>query len=198
MTHALGCAHDWDARQQCFRPRSDAFGATDLEAIFVAGDCGGIGGARVAECRGRLVALGAAASLGKLTAAERDRIAQPIRRELRPHDALRGFLDTLYAPRPELLAPPDDVVVCRCEGVTAGRIREAASLGCRGPNQVKSFTRCGMGPCQGRMCGPTVNGTLAEALGLSPAEVGTFRIRPPLKPLRLGELAALAGEERAA
>jgi NADPH-dependent 2,4-dienoyl-CoA reductase/sulfur reductase-like enzyme len=198
MTLALGCAHDWDAGQSCFRPRTGAFGATSEEAIFVAGDCGGIGGARVAESRGQIAALGVAASLGRLALAERDRMAAPVRRELRSHDAVRGFLDALYAPAPALLSPPDDVVVCRCEGVTAGRIREAVSLGCRGPNQVKSFTRCGMGPCQGRLCAPTVTGTIADALGVAPGEVGTYRVRPPLKPLRLGELAALADEERAA
>ena len=98
-------------------------------------------------------------------------------------------------------APPtrlaDDAEICACAGVSAGRIREAVSLGCRGPNQMKAFTRCGMGPCQGRMCGPTVTGVLADALGVPPAEVGRFRIRPPLKPLSLGELASLADMERA-
>lgn len=195
MTMAIGCAHDWDEAQKCFRPRTDRFGMTDVEAILVAGDCGSIGGARVAECRGRLAALGAAASLGVISAAERDRLAGPVEAEVSAHGALRGFLDDLYAPAAELCVPPDDVMVCRCEGITAGRIREAASLGCRGPNQVKSFTRCGMGPCQGRMCGPTVTATLAAALGMTPQEVGAFRIRPPLKPLRLGELAALADAE---
>lgn len=196
MTQALGCAHDWDDAQQCFRPRADAFGATDVEAIFVAGDCGGIGGARVAEGKGRIAALGIAASLGKLSAADRDAKAQPIRAALAPHEAIRPLLDALCRPAPELLAPADDVVACRCEGVTAGRLREAVALGCLGPNQAKSFTRCGMGPCQGRLCGSTVTGTLAKALGCSPAAVGSFRIRPPLKPLTLGELATLADMER--
>jgi len=198
MTQSIGCEHVWDAQQLCFRPVVDAFGATDVEAIFVAGDCGGIGGARVAEQRGRLAALGACASLGRIPATERDRLAAPVHRELARHFAIRGFLDALYPPAPELLSPADDVIACRCESVTAGRIREAVALGCRGPNQVKSFTRCGMGPCQGRMCGPTVTGTIAAALDVSPSEVGSLRVRPPLKPLRLAELAALADEERAA
>lgn len=197
VTQSIGCAHAWDAAQMCFRPVVDAFGATDVEAIFVAGDCGGIGGARVAEQRGRIAALGVAASLGRIAAAERDRQAQPFRAELDDHFAIRGFLDAMYPPPPELLAPADDVVACRCEGITAGRIREAVTLGCRGPNQVKSFTRCGMGPCQGRMCGPTVTGIVAAALSVSPEEAGALRIRPPLKPLKLGELAALAGEKAA-
>jgi len=197
MTMSLGCAHVWDAHQQCFRPLTDAYGATDVGTIAVAGDCGGIGGARVAECRGRLAALGIAAALGCITDEERDHRSEPVRREFDTHDAIRNFLDALYAPAPELLAPPDDVVVCRCEGVTAGRIREAVALGCRGPNQVKSFTRCGMGPCQGRMCGPAVTGTIAAALDTLPGTVGSFRVRPPLKPLRLGELAALGDGESA-
>lgn len=196
MTQALGCEHAWDEAQQCFRPRTDAFGATSVEAIFVAGDCGGIGGAIVAEGRGRVAALGIAASLGRIAPADRDAKAKPIRDGLAPHEAIRPLLDALYRPAPELLAPADDVVACRCEGVTAGRLREAVSLGCLGPNQAKSFTRCGMGPCQGRLCGPTVTGTIAKALGQSPAQVGSFRIRPPLKPLTLGELATLADLER--
>jgi hypothetical protein len=69
------------------------------------------------------------------------------------------------------------------------------ALGCLGPNQVKSFTRCGMGPCQGRMCGLTVTETIAAARNVAPGEVGALRVRPPLKPLRLGELAALADTE---
>ena len=197
MTLAIGCAHDWDSMQRCFRPRVDTFGATDIENIQVAGDCGGIGGARVAELQGRIAAVGAAAALGQLESAERDRRCAALRSEMSEHECIRKFLDVLFAPRPALLAPADDVVACRCEHVTAARIREAVSLGCLGPNQVKSFTRCGMGPCQGRLCGLTVTGTIAAARGVSPEAVGTFRVRPPLKPLRLGEFAALANEKAA-
>jgi bacterioferritin-associated ferredoxin len=82
--------------------------------------------------------------------------------------------------------------VCRCEEVTAGEIRAMTKLGCRGPNQTKFFSRCGMGPCQGRVCGPTVAAILARENRLSPEEVGYYRIRPPLKPLPLAALAALA------
>ena len=59
------------------------------------------------------------------------------------------------------------------------------------PNQVKSFTRTGMGPCQGRMCALTVSEVIADQLGKSMAEVGTYRVRFPIKPLTVGELASL-------
>jgi hypothetical protein len=56
---------------------------------------------------------------------------------------------------------------------------------------MKAFVRCGMGPCQGRMCGLTVTELMAAARNVPPAEIGYYRIRPPIKPLALGELAAL-------
>jgi hypothetical protein len=48
-----------------------------------------------------------------------------------------------------------------------------------------------MGPCQGRQCGYSVNRLLSQEYGIDPAQVGFFRIRPPLKPVTLGELASL-------
>ncbi|MCC7274928.1 MAG: FAD-dependent oxidoreductase [Alphaproteobacteria bacterium] len=191
VTMAVGCAHDWDDRQRCFRPHLDAWGHTDIGPIMVAGDCGGIEGARAAEVRGRLAALATAAGVGRITAEERDRRAQPLRRELGRHLPIRAFLDTLFAPRRDLLSPADDVVVCRCEAITAKKVRDAVAIGAVGPNQTKAFIRSGMGPCQGRLCGLTVTEVIAEATGKTPGEVGFFRIRPPLKPLTIGELATV-------
>ena len=72
------------------------------------------------------------------------------------------------------------------------------ALGCAGPNQMKAFLRCGMGPCQGRLCGLTVTELIAEARGVPPAEVGYYRLRPPVKPITLAELASLPNSERRA
>ena len=62
---------------------------------------------------------------------------------------------------------------------------------------LRRRTRLGMGPCQGRQCGLTLTRILAAEYGQSPAETGFFRIRPPLKPVTLGELAALDEGEHA-
>jgi len=99
----------------------------------------------------------------------------------------------MYTPRAEILRPADEVIVCRCEEVTAGQIRAVVAHGCQGPNQAKSFLRAGMGPCQGRLCGPVVSAVIAGERGVSVAEIGYYRIRPPLKPITVGELAALTG-----
>ena len=190
ITRSIGCDHVWDDAQLCWRPRLDSWGETSVPDIFVAGDGGGIAGALAAEPSGRLAALQAAHRIGKLDAATRDSNASPLRTELAKHNAIRPFLDTLYRPADGFRRPADDdTIVCRCEEVTAGAIRAMAKLGCVGPNQTKSFSRCGMGPCQGRFCGATVAELLADSQGKPVPEVGYYRIRPPIKPVTLGELA---------
>jgi hypothetical protein len=69
------------------------------------------------------------------------------------------------------------------------------ALGCPGPNQMKAFLRCGMGPCQGRLCGLTVTELIAAGRGVSPSEVGYYRLRPPVKPITVVELATLPKSE---
>ena len=85
----------------------------------------------------------------------------------------------------------DEIIACRCEEVSVGQIRRAARLGAQGPNQIKAFTRCGMGPCQGRICGPVVAAIAADVLGKPIAEIGTWRPRAPFKPITVGALADL-------
>jgi hypothetical protein len=64
-----------------------------------------------------------------------------------------------------------------------------------GPNQVKAKIRCGMGPCQGRMCGMTVAEIIADVHRTPVSETGHFRVRPPLKPVPLGALANMENSE---
>jgi NADPH-dependent 2,4-dienoyl-CoA reductase/sulfur reductase-like enzyme len=188
---SLGVTHGWDEGQSCFVPTVDDWGQCDIPGIFIAGDGAGIGGAQAAELAGPLAVLKLAEELGRLSATDRDRQATPLRTALNRELAARPFLDAAYPPCPEASSPADSTVVCRCEEVTAGDIRGYAKLGCLGPNQAKAFGRAGMGPCQGRYCGLSVTALLAEANGQTPDETGYYRIRPPLKPVTLGELAAM-------
>jgi NADPH-dependent 2,4-dienoyl-CoA reductase/sulfur reductase-like enzyme len=188
---SLGVSHRWHAGQSCFVPRLDDWGQSDVTGVFIAGDGAGIGGAKAAELAGRLAALKVAEESGRLSTDERDRQAAPLRSAHARELAARPFLDRAYPPFAGALAPEDATVICRCEEVTAGDIRGHARLGCLGPNQAKAFSRAGMGPCQGRYCGLTVTSLLAAANGTSHDETGYYRIRPPLKPVTLGELATL-------
>lgn len=189
FSQSLRARHYWDADQLCFSPVVDAWGELDVPGIFAAGDGAGIGGAQAAALQGELAGLGIARRLGAIEPGQRDPRAATLRERLALNLRIRPFLDALYQPREENRIPADNVMVCRCEEVTAGDLRKFVALGCAGPNQAKSFGRCGMGPCQGRMCGLTVTEVIAKARGVTAEEVGYYRIRPPIKPITLGELA---------
>ena len=188
----LECEHAWDNVQRYWRPVVDKWGNTSLSEIEVAGDAAGISGANAAEASGHLAALEAAAALNVISKEERNLKAAPFEKTITRERAVRPFLDHLFRPDPSLLVPSDDqTVVCRCEEVTAGVIRKALELGALGPNQLKSQTRPGMGPCQGRMCGLTVSEIIAAYRNVDVSDVGYSRIRPPIKPITVEQLANL-------
>ncbi len=193
LSRLMRVEHDWNEVQLAWQPRVDSGFEATLKGLRIAGDGASIAGALAAEARGALAALAAALALGKINDSHHARESVRWQRQLRQQERLRPFLDALYRPPAWLANPPDDTLVCRCEEVTAGRIREMARMGCQGPNQTKFFSRCGMGPCQGRLCGSTVTQVLAHELHKSPADTGAYHIRPPLKPVPLAAIAALAG-----
>lgn len=191
ITQAIPLRHEWSAGTRDWRPVVDRWGDTEIDGVAVAGDCAGIGGADAAFEAGNLAALAAAHALEKISTAERDQQAAGHFTALRGHLRVRPFLDALYPPSPAFAVPTDDVLVCRCEEVSAGVVRRAVRQGCTGPNQVKSSTRAGMGPCQGRMCALTVAEVIAAERGKPVPEIEMARIRFPIKPLTIAELGSL-------
>lgn len=190
ISQSLRFPHRWNDMQLCWEPVTDVDGQLEKSGIFVAGDSRGIAGARASATQGQLAAIAIADLMGLPRRAERSVLQATARDLLKDQLAIRPFVDTLYRPADAHRIPADDkVIVCRCEEVTAGDIRRYAAHGCQGPNQTKAFGRCGMGPCQGRFCGLTVTEMLAEEHGVPPESVGYYRIRPPIKPVTLAELA---------
>jgi NADPH-dependent 2,4-dienoyl-CoA reductase/sulfur reductase-like enzyme len=178
ITRALGCVHTWSDTQRCWQPVVDDRGRTSVPGILVAGDGAGIGGAAAAVLSGRIAALGLVDGDASALHTERTRCL-----------AARPLLDALFAPQPMQL--DDATLVCRCEEVTAAAVRRAANAGCQGMNQLKAYTRCGMGPCQGRMCGPVAIEVLAQARGVPVSAIEPLRTRFPTKPVTVGELTSL-------
>jgi NADPH-dependent 2,4-dienoyl-CoA reductase/sulfur reductase-like enzyme len=185
---AAGLAHEWNARQLCFQPVLDGDFGSSTPEIAVAGDGAGIAGGTAAAERGRIAAIAAVRAL-RPSATVPD--PQAIRQHLQREEMGRAFLDWLNRPADSFRQPTGDTLVCRCEEVTAKQVRDMAGLGCEGPNQMKAFLRCGMGPCQGRLCGLTVSELIAAERKTSPEAVGYYRLRPPVKPITLAELASL-------
>ncbi|MFG2330830.1 NAD(P)/FAD-dependent oxidoreductase [Streptomyces sp. NPDC048604] len=155
---------------------------TSVRGVWSAGETGGVGGAELAGAEGELAARAVAARL---------RGGAPFTPSLRRRrDRLRAFaavMTTAHAPGPGWTRwLSDDTEVCRCEEVTAGRVREAVdTLGARDPRTVKLLTRAGMGWCQGRMCGQAVACLTADGTPPPPDR------RPLATPVPLAVLAAL-------
>jgi thioredoxin reductase len=193
LAMATGCAHRWSEAQLCWQAVTDTWAESDVPGVAIAGDGVAINGARAAECLGRIAGYGALHRCARIDARKRNWLAAPHRQILAKELRIRPFLDAMFRPSRQFRVPENDAtIVCRCEEVPAARVRESVDLGCIGPNQLKGFSRCGMGPCQGRFCGLTISEMIAERRGVPVAQVGALRLRPPVKPLMLGELAALA------
>jgi len=196
LTQSADCKHQWDDSQQCWRPEHDEWGNTTSEGILVAGDGAGINGARSAEYAGRLAGLEVLNSLGVINQVERDSRAVKYRKWMKDDNHIRPFLEKYFQIPKELLATANnETIVCRCEEVTAGEIRQAVRDGHDNTNQVKFFTRCGMGACQGRQCSNAVAHIVADESGKTVKDMGHFRGRPPVSPLTLEQLASLKKEE---
>ena len=187
----LGCAMQWNSQQRYWYPSCDSWGRTNFAKIFAAGDGAGVSGAVAAEYRGELAALEIARCLGIFPTYERDAMAAPIRAAMHQAALPRPFVDAMYAPHMGGRYFKDETVLCRCENVRVADIRKAVKEGVQDVNEMKIVTRCGMGPCQGRMCGPALAEIIAAELDTSPAQVGQLKVRPPLKPVPFGEIAAM-------
>jgi len=189
VTRLLRARHRYAVEQGGWIAVADADGRTSAAGLYVAGDGAGIAGAAAAGAHGELAALACAHDLGRLDAAtharERDRLQSSWRTSARFGHAMAGLM-ALRDGSVAGIAP--DTVVCRCEDVTRAEIDAAAHDGARDMNQLKAWTRCGMGPCQGRSCGDVAGALLALHVGSREA-VGCFTGRAPLRPVSLAEVA---------
>lgn len=136
---------------------------TTVDGVFAAGEVCGVKGA------GGAIHDGICAGL---TASGQAPGPRPLRDRER---AFGARLERAFALRPEILSlAEDDTLVCRCEDVAARALRDREDW-----NSAKLHTRCGMGPCQGRVCGSATR----KLFGWGPS-----RPRPPLVPVPIGAL----------
>ncbi len=192
ITRSLGLAHHWNAQQLCWQPTLDNWGASSVPYISVAGDCSAIVGAIGAQNMGKIVALNLLYRLDRLKLEKRDELATRAMQDMQQLNRFRAFIDSLYRPRDIHRMPEkSSVVVCRCEEQNLAQLEQAFGEQASGPNELKLMTRCGMGPCQGRMCGTTVSELLAKWRNTGVANVGYYHLRSPMRLLNLEELAKL-------
>ncbi|MCW1841602.1 FAD-dependent oxidoreductase [Prosthecomicrobium hirschii] len=189
LARQLGCRQRFvDSHVGALAVETDATGRTSLETVWSIGDGAAIGGSVVAQAR---ATLGADAILMSL---DRPGLAAPAvaaaRSRLARAEAFQSALWTLFrAPPFDPAGIADDTVICRCEGVRAGAIRQAIAGGGADIGTVKRLTRTGMGRCQGRNCAATAARLVAAAGGAAPEPRALFAPRPPVVPVPLAALA---------
>jgi NADPH-dependent 2,4-dienoyl-CoA reductase/sulfur reductase-like enzyme len=148
----------------------DEYQQTSVPGIFCAGEPTGIGGVDLALVEGEIAGYAATnwEDRAKHLFAKRARFQKVVR-----------ILQDAFPLRPELknLARPD-TLVCRCEDVPHERLCEHASW-----RAAKLHARCGMGPCQGRVCAPAAEFLFGWQID---------SVRPPLFPVRCSSLTAMS------
>ncbi|TNC10046.1 FAD-dependent oxidoreductase [Methylobacterium terricola] len=188
VTRLLRAPHRFDRLRGGLVPVTDEAGRTGIPGLYAVGDGAGLRGAAMAALGGEFAGLAAAADAGRLAsdafAREAARLRRAMARERPFSDGMAGMMRLRPA---QVRAIPPETVVCRCEDVTRAEIDAAVEAGARDVNQMKQFTRCGMGPCQGRMCGDVAAELVAARVGPREA-VGSFTARPPLRPIGFDEL----------
>ena len=167
ISRLLGLEHRWNAAQAAFAPVVSEDGESALPGLWIAGDAAGIGGAELAGITGSLAGHAVASRPGCRSRRHPPRDGRAFmapcagrKRAVRPLGRC-----ALSRPAAARTGNADEAVLCRCEAVTVAAIRRAMELGANGPNRVKTFTRCGMGPCQGRICANPLTRLVAQETG---------------------------------
>ena len=88
-----------------------------------------------------------------------------------------------------------DLIICRCEEITLGEIRQAVYDGARDVSAVKRRTRAGMGLCQGRTCEPMIQGIIKQEVKALNESTGKLTARFPHRPVKFSVLGGMSDEE---
>jgi hydrogen cyanide synthase HcnB len=188
LADLLGCRFAYNELQRGALPERDAAGRSSVAGVYLAGDGAGIMGADAAEWAGERAALALLSDTGQHI--DPLRVAVLERRLSGTAEFRQGLERAFPFPSGWAAAAPDDLVVCRCEEITAGELRRCvADTGAREMNRLKALTRVGMGRCQGRTCGVAAAEILAQACNAQPDAVGRLRGQSPIKPLPFSAMA---------
>lgn len=197
LLRALGCSHGINQRTGALETQCNETCTTTRKDVLATGDCTGLGGAPAAEAEGILAAVAALAQLGIETPDSLLQKAEQMRTARRRHKRFQEALWTLFQPSTPVMTGIDQAaIVCRCENVAYAELwKEIQTDGQGTMASVKRSTRAGMGRCQGRYCGPVIAQLMAAAAGRAIQEADLWAPRPPIKPVRIRDLARLSFDD---
>jgi len=188
ITRLLKAKHIFDPMKGGWVPLVDEDFRSSIPGVYIAGDATGISGAFSAVNKGRIAGFTALKDLNLISNKEFEDKKKSELILLKRNEIFGKASSNLMKLREELIQTiSPKTIVCRCEDVYLSEINKAISLGARDVNQLKAWTRCGMGPCQGRTCSEAIETILANKIG-DRESVGQWTGRTPLRPLPIDKI----------
>ncbi|WP_210643753.1 FAD-dependent oxidoreductase [Pseudomonas sp. Tri1] len=184
LADLLGCEFTWNPLNRAWLPKRDRAGRSSVPGVYLAGDGAGIMGADAAEIAGERAALALLEDIGYLIDPQR---CTQLEQSLERIGHFRQGLEHAFAfPEGWAAEAVDHLMLCRCEEVSVGDIRQVVGEGHWEINRVKAHCRVGMGRCQGRMCGAAAAEIIAHESGRPVSSIGRLRAQAPIKPVPFG------------
>ena len=188
ITRLLKAKHIYDPLKGGWVPLIDDDFRSSIPGVYIAGDATGISGAFSAVQKGRIAGMAAVRDLNVMSSQKYKAKNKSERTTLKKNENFGKAAVRLMKFRPELIQTiTSETIVCRCEDVFRSEIDEAIESGARDLNQLKAWTRCGMGPCQGRTCSEAIEAILASKVG-SRELAGQWTGRTPLRPVPIEQI----------
>jgi hydrogen cyanide synthase HcnB len=188
LAQLAGCALSYNDDMGGWIPNVDENYNSSIPGIWCVGDGAGVAGSLVAELEGAVAGHSVAMSLGAINASQFDGKTRSLKLKLRRLRRFRKALDTLSRPRIGLTdLANNETLVCRCEELTLKDIRIGVEANNSTMRELKMATRLGMGPCQGRICGPSMARWIAATCQKPIESLGPLSVRQPIDSITLGD-----------
>ncbi len=188
-----GCNLDYSLDKGGWFVTVDSSMQTSVDGMYAAGELTGVAGGSKAMVEGQLAALSILHQSERISTDDFENKQKPLLVNRARYQRFGAYLNRQWAiPGKEWDTVDDDTMICRCEDITLGKLRSWIKAGFTSPSVLKNATRCTMGNCQGRTCGPLIYDILAA---YAPAEHrAPFSTRIPVKPVPLGDLAQMCSQ----
>lgn len=188
----LDCEFGYDETRGGFAVTKDQWGLTRSSSpmpVYAVGDGTGVTGSYSAEAQGRLAGLHIANQIGSLATSDRDLTSKGFLKELHQRNAFQRAINQMFEVKHGIYRLADaDTVICRCESVRAKEIDHVIDS-TADVSVVKSYSRSGMGLCQGRNCQRQIAAMISDRHNLPISKINFQTPRMPVKPVEIGKIA---------
>ena len=186
ISRLLKINHTYNDLKGGWIPRLDKYFRSSMQGLYITGDGAGISGAIPAEDKGELAAYALLKDQNIIIEKEfTNKTSRIIKRLNRYEIFAKGIAKLNFTPKDLINNISENTILCRCEDITKRDIINAVNNGAKNLNQIKSWTRFGMGPCQGRTCQYSVAKVASEELKCNVKDLGYLTGRTPLRPFPL-------------